>query len=259
VFALSYFSVATAFLSHSAFMPVTNPMHRVRLSHTLAAVVGLTSVWAIAQPRTELLLLKLNFAQLNCDSRKVSIQAIARASPDGHLHWVAPVPTWFMPRAAECEISPWVKVWHEPEQRGYDYENLGMYFVRTAGNLVFATSGGMFALHASDGKLQFEWVTNKTSEDSYSFDAGHFEVHRGGTILCTGKADGARVFTSCKNYIVFFDGHLAAVLDASSGKVISETAWRKNFRDSSSTIPNQLARIPLGNLQLVLRGMVFVR
>ena len=245
-------------------------MRALPLIGALAVMVVLaTLARASPPPHTDVLLIKLTFTNpvtrrtasdgaAYCQNGKSSLQSIARAAPQGNLLWNVPVPGWFSPRQTECDVSPWVKDWHSPEERGYDYESLGIRFARTLDSLVFATAGGMFALAATDGRLRFEWVAHKTSESFYYFDSGSFEVHRGQSIVCTGKADAARVLAACEDRIFFFDQQVAVALAANSGKVIAETPFEQRFRARGATVTRDQARIPLGPYDLVLRGITFL-
>ena len=249
---------------------LSHPLRVFRSIGALAVMIVLaTSAWASPRPRMEVLLIKLIFTDPvtrktvldgagYCQNGKSSLQSIARAAPQGNLLWNASVPRWFSPRQTECDVSPWVKDWHSPEERGYDYESLGIRFARTLDSLVFATAGGMFALAATDGRLRFEWVARKTSESFYYFDSGSFEVHRGQSIACTGKADAARVLAACEDRIFFFDQQVAVALAANSGKVIAETPFEQRFRARGATATRDQARIPLGPYDLVLRGTTFL-
>jgi len=227
-------------------------------------VLATASAAASSAPQAPALLLKLSFTELRtrspvwCSSTKFALKEIARATPAGNLLWRTHVPHAFSACPKESDVSPWVTEWHEPEARSYDYYNLGISFLRTPNSLAFASSDGMFALAQEDGKLQFEWVTRKSSRDFYWFDDGTFTVRRGNIVLCKGRATAANVFTFCDGRFFFFNQHVGAVIE-NSGRTVSESAWQERFHDSGSTARSDRARIPLGPYELILEGEVYLR
>ena len=151
-------------------------LRRSRLIGTVVCIVVLvTSERVLSRSPNDSLLIRLTFVDspeantethrpVSCPNGQLVLQSIDRADPNGGLRWTAQVPNCLLQRPVNCEPAPRVQVWHVPEQRKYDYDTLGIHFVRTSGGLAFAATGGMFALAAGDGRLRFEWTASKSGE-----------------------------------------------------------------------------------------------
>lgn len=199
-----------------------------------------------------------------CAGKRFYPESISLLDAGDRPRWRATVPPRLRGLEADCSVMLNLSRAHDPSGDHYNYAGgrplIGL--LATSAAVVVGYTGGVLVLERQTGKplLVHDARTPKT-DDFFRFDAGTWTLRRGRARRCQGTARGGTLLGICDGRLLFFDGTVAAVIDAGPYRVQREVLFARRFERSARAcrsapgVLRRCASIPLGSVSLELEGI----